>query len=714
MKKTRNKIPKSIADAYMFSAAEIASLCEIYPSHDDLASAFASDPYLAVHLLDSYQFWRMLAAEKRLRLPTEGSRRCAAALVSAIRNSESMEGHCWVFLDEAVTAACDQMQTAISAVRNEISEAIAALISEERCVKEIDPDGGRDVIARKSVKDKEEYLAEKFAFAHAEQPAELVSISDLESYTLTDKQKEAVEMAFSRKKSLISGRAGTGKSYVINTITDILRKNGMTYKLCAPTGKAAKRIEETCGEPAVTVHRLLKYDGVTFQHKEKLRCDWVIVDEVSMMDTNLMFSLVKAINFSRTNLLLVGDHNQLPPVGCGNPLRDIIADRKFPKTVLDQVVRQAGVLKKNCTAILDGSVSHVSTENEGVPEWHIDGDLDSEDSILGKIRDILESEQHYHIRDEMQILIPKKSGPIGTEQVNLFIQEIVQRKICDNQISDQSRSAFYPGDKIIQTKNNYKLGKNGIMNGALGVVEAMHEGAMTAEFDGERVVIPSASLKDIALGYALTVHKSQGSEFPAVVFVVHHSHRWKLHHRNLFYTAATRAKKSVYVLGGRSAIDRCAEKYEVDRRQTFLGSLLESCRRKTSGDASISDGVSLSDVIAVKANSEFVASFVSVSEILKMKWNEIAAGLAAEYGVRASEEIISDKAVDSEIAAKAASVAQNVLESELSSRWDIIQERLMSHGVHRAGNMIADSVAAESAAKAADAAKQVIAEGEQI
>ena len=280
--------------------------------------------------------------------------------------------------------------------------------------------------------------------------------------------------------------------------------------------------------------------------------------------------------------VIVGDHNQLPPVGPGNILRDLIHSNAIPSVILDKVVRQAGVLKENSTAILKGEVrktSEVSTQ--GCRDWYLADQFTDPGAarnflldLFGKRLDAL----GFDLIKDVQVLTPTHKGPLGTKSLNEDLQRLIQKRLWNVSVPETQpgrRSPFLKHDKVIQTRNNYELN---VMNGAIGhVVDVLQGGTLLIDFDGMAVEIEkgSSNLQDIQLAYALTIHKTQGSEFSCAVVVIHKTHSF-MHHRNLLYTGVTRARKTAIVLGDRWGIRNCAKKCQVDDRKTFLSILLNN------------------------------------------------------------------------------------------------------------------------------------------
>jgi exodeoxyribonuclease V alpha subunit len=360
--------------------------------------------------------------------------------------------------------------------------------------------------------------------------------------------------------------------------------------LAAPTGKAAKRIEQVVGREAFTIHRLLGYKGEQFSRgiDDPIDADVLIVDEVSMVDVSLAWHLFRAINFTRTAVVLVGDHNQLPPVGPGNLLRDLIERQPIPTVVLDQVVRQAGVLKENSIAILRGEVRKTAAaEPSGGYPWVVSNRFTEVQAaqryVLELFDQVLAERLGFGLLRDVQLLTPTKKGPLGTDELNVLLQRLLHRKLWGIEVPPprpNRRPDLLLHDRVIQTRNNYDLG---VMNGAIGCITDIGDKreSIRVQFDDQEVQYTREALGELSLAYALTVHKYQGSQIPCVVLVVHKAHSFQ-HHRNLFYTGVTRAQKTVIVVGDQWGIAACAKKEQVERRKTFL-SVLDLPRRRGGG-----------------------------------------------------------------------------------------------------------------------------------
>lgn len=388
---------------------------------------------------------------------------------------------------------------------------------------------------------------------------------------LAPHQKEAVETALQNKVLVITGGPGTGKSTITNAIMSITEQLSSKILLAAPTGRAAKRMTEITGKKAFTIHSLLEFDFSTFGFKRKrdnpLDCDLLIVDESSMIDTSLMWSLLKAIPDS-ARLILVGDINQLPSVGPGNVLKDIITSKSIPVSMLTEIFRQAAGSRiiVNAHKINRGDFPDIRNLSDS-DFYFIDAQTPEQvlDHIVRLVSQRLPMKYKYNPIEDIQVLAPMKKGLIGTENLNRVLQEALN----PNQDSIVRWGTKYSiSDKVMQLRNNYK--KN-VFNGDVGrIVEIDHtEQLVNVAYDDLIVDYTFDDLDEIALAYAVTTHKYQGSERKCVVIPIHTTH-FKLLHRNLLYTAVTRGKQLVVLVGMTKALYMAVKNDEVKRRFTGL------------------------------------------------------------------------------------------------------------------------------------------------
>lgn len=387
--------------------------------------------------------------------------------------------------------------------------------------------------------------------------------------TLNEKQAQAVRLAFSAPLSILTGGPGVGKTTTVRAIVRYAEEVGQSVILAAPTGKAAKRMEQTSGRGALTVHRLLGYDGSVFHaQKDKVQADLIVIDESSMLDAWLTCQLIRGVH-ETARILLVGDANQLPSVGPGAVLDDLIASEAIPVTTLDVVYRQAAEsgIVTNAYRIFDGEYP-VTADDFDIRDK---GNFSAE-AVVNMVTKQLPDMYDVDLTD-IQILAPMHAGDIGIENVNAAFQ---RRLTQGNPGVETKFKRFHIGDRVIQTRNDYDTG---VMNGDVGHIvdiETLHDGKVVwVKFEGkyDPVYYPLGGLGAIRLAYCISIHKSQGSEWPLVVVLMSKSH-WIMLERNLLYTAVTRAADACVLVGQKRAIRRAVENDEPRHRATMLYHLL--------------------------------------------------------------------------------------------------------------------------------------------
>jgi exodeoxyribonuclease V alpha subunit len=391
-------------------------------------------------------------------------------------------------------------------------------------------------------------------------------------------QADAVRNALTNKVSILTGGPGTGKTSTLRSLVSILKAKGVRVHLAAPTGRAAQRLAETTGGYASTIHRLLKYDpavGFTSNESHPLSTDFLIVDEVSMLDTRLASALFQAVP-SRAHLLLVGDTDQLPSVGAGNVLQDLITASGAPVTRLSVIFRQKGQsgIVVTAHAINSGDASPPSPVRDVAA---IDPSADmvfveahSAEETLAKVIELCSDFIPRNLRGcdpvaDVQVMAPMHKGVAGVANLNLQLQGALNGRAPGLKTA---AGEFRARDKIIQLRNNYD--KN-LFNGDIGTVTAAHSqaGEIEASFDGDRHVFTRGEMGDLALAYAISIHKSQGSEYPVVIVPLLKAHFMMLQ-RNLLYTAITRGRRKVFIVGEPAAYSMAVRNSESKQRVTHL------------------------------------------------------------------------------------------------------------------------------------------------
>ncbi|HJL18522.1 MAG TPA: ATP-dependent RecD-like DNA helicase [Sandaracinaceae bacterium LLY-WYZ-13_1] len=389
---------------------------------------------------------------------------------------------------------------------------------------------------------------------------------------LSEQQREAVRTALTSGLMVLTGGPGTGKTTTVEAIVAAHEALELRVTLCAPTGRAAKRMSEASGREASTIHRLLEWNpalgAFNRDANAPLDTDLVLVDEASMLDLSLARALLDAVPPS-ASLVLVGDIDQLPPVGAGQVLREVIGSARAPVVRLDRVFRQAqrSAIVRGAHAILRGEVPTPTERGRKGP-----GDLfvvraREPEAVLERVRSTLRRIPAAYGLDaqrDVQVLVPMRRGPLGTQNLN----QVLQAEL--NPARSSATAAFRAGDKVMQLRNDYE---REVFNGDIGWVQRVEDGVTYVTFDSGLRSYDVDDLDALTLAYASTIHKSQGSEFPAIVLVLHGAH-YVLLSRALLYTAVTRAKRLVVLIGEERAIRRAARTVRTDRSHCRLGERL--------------------------------------------------------------------------------------------------------------------------------------------
>ena len=399
---------------------------------------------------------------------------------------------------------------------------------------------------------------------------------------LSPQQYVAVETAAREKVMILTGGPGTGKTFTVRTIVTLWKAMGKKIACAAPTGRAAKRLSEMTDIEAKTLHRLLEFDPSSMGFKRDLdnplNCDAIVVDESSMVDLFMAHSLLKAIPKDAL-LLMVGDIDQLPSVGPGNVLRDLIASQQIPVVRLTQVFRQAAESAIITTAhqINNGRIPQlepVSMKATSDCLWH-SGGTEAEHGVQ-TICDLIEyyiPQAGFNPATDVQVLCPMTRGVVGTRNLNKVLQQLINPPSEVKEELVRGDSILRTGDRVMQLKNDYN---KEVFNGDLGIVRAIDktEKEVTIDFDGRDVTYDYADLNEITLAWATSIHKSQGSEYPVVILPLYTQHYVMLS-RNLFYTGLTRAKKLALIVGSEKAIAITVKQVKQQQRYTRLQERLE-------------------------------------------------------------------------------------------------------------------------------------------
>ncbi len=426
---------------------------------------------------------------------------------------------------------------------------------------------------------KNRFHADAFSIPEGDIRRWLIKYSKETEWNPSEQQLQVLFAMAQSRITLLTGGPGTGKTTALKSVVDMLYSFGATLKLCAPTGRAAQHLQQVTAHTAQTIHRLLKAnpkagEGMTFQlnRENPLECDALVVDEVSMMDIFLLRSLLSALP-SGTRILFVGDHNQLPSVGPGNVLADMIASRVITHVHLSRIFRQAA-RSRIITAshqILSGEIP-VFTNDKNDNCFFIDSPepLHTQKTICDLVSTRLPAKYGFDPIRDIQVITPMHKGTLGTREINIRIQQLLNPH---GDFLQRGGSVFRTGDKVMQLRNNYTLG---VYNGDIGTVDSIPDTtSLTVSYHHTQVTYTLKNLDELVHAYCISVHKSQGSEFECVVIPVSTQHFVMLQ-RNLLYTAVTRAKKLCVLVGTKKALAIAIKNNTVVQRFTSLAERLRA------------------------------------------------------------------------------------------------------------------------------------------
>lgn len=519
-----------------------------------------------------------------INLPFETAERIAASLkfkrdcyerVSAgffdVLSTALSNGHTCLSLNEFWKLSQRKLGIGIKSLETALERATA----EDSIVVWKLTDNHEQYVYLKPYYDAEKYIAKKvysMANYNSNQPNNHTSIIEaLERSTgifYNEQQQQAINMAIDSNFMVLTGGPGTGKTTTLNGIITMLASQGLKVRVTAPTGRATQRVTEVTGYDAMTIHRLLEVvfdeDGnQSFRHNQNnpIQCDAVVVDEMSMVDTLLFASLLRAVS-KRCKLILVGDSDQLPSVSAGNVLKDLISSKSVGVVVLDEVFRQAqeSAIIMNAHNVIKGEYPNIYLKNNDFFFLQRLNCKSAQDTIVELWKDRLPKTYEYSPLEDIQVLCPSKKGSLGTITLNQLMQEALNPKLPKAREVSNGVYSFRIGDKVMQTKNNYdvtwKKGATegtGIYNGDIGYITMIDNLNITIDFDGRIVVYEKNLVDQLDLAYAITIHKSQGSEFNAVIMPMLNNFKM-LSYRNLLYTGITRAKKLLVVVGSKNEL----------------------------------------------------------------------------------------------------------------------------------------------------------------
>ncbi len=550
-----------------------------------------ANPYLLCNEEIGMQFKQVESYAHDLRIPRDAQCRIGAGIVHLLRHNTGL-GHTCLPLDRLAATAVEFLgireRDFYAAYQEELkNDTIVEYIKNER-----------EFVYLADYFHAEEYIADRigvmrdFSARDAQNYDAMIAESEAKTgIRYAELQKEAIQAALSRGLLILTGGPGTGKTTTLNAIIALFEKQGYRVMIAAPTGRAAKRISDLTGYDAKTIHRLLEVqfdpNGMQkFIHNEEnpLPCDVIVVDEMSMVDVLLFSSLLRALRLG-CKVILVGDSDQLPSVGAGNLLRHLIESRCMPLIELKEIFRQAqkSCIVTNSHKIVHGEMPDLTKKDNDFFFFQRMEFPQVAELLLDLVCRRLPNAYQYSPTRDIQVICPSRRGVLGVIELNKALQSRLNPPTADKAEIKSSLYQFREGDKVMQTKNNYDItwtkdGENGtgIFNGDIGHIRSINRrrGEAVIDFDGRITVYPLLLMEQLELAYAITVHKSQGSEFEAVVIPLLGKYE-KLSYRNLLYTAVTRAKKLLILIGSPMKVEQMVSNNRRTNRYSCLRHMLE-------------------------------------------------------------------------------------------------------------------------------------------
>lgn len=547
----------------------------------------SQNPYRLIDDVFGIGFLKADEIARKTGIKADSPYRIQAALLHVLKTA-SQEGH--VYVPEnmlvrgegAFKGAVELLKIQASQAKEQLEELIrkGSVVRDNKRIYLAELHGAETRIASKLVRLKE--TAKKLKAKDVEKRIERYERKN--GISFAPLQRQAIKTAVEHGVMLLTGGPGTGKTTTLQGIIHILEQSGLSVELAAPTGRAAKRMSEACGRPAQTIHRLLGYtvDETTgrmhFVHNASnpLLTDVVIVDESSMLDTMLTDKLLQAIK-EGTRVIFVGDRDQLPSVGAGNVIADLIASGTVPTIMLETIFRQAheSLIVKNAHLINRGQMPEMDAEiSRGRDFWFCEANTNEE--ILKRLEWLYTFHlEDYHPIHDVQVLTPMRRTDVGIEALNKMLQDLLNPPSPMKKEFRVGTYIYRVGDKCMIQRNNYD---KDVFNGDTGIIVDVDQNQRTITLqmsdDGRHVVLESNELNQIALSYACSIHKSQGSEWPCVIVVVSTSHAIMLQ-RNLLYTGITRARKHAVVIGSKKAVAMAVRNNKVTKRYSGLSQRLQ-------------------------------------------------------------------------------------------------------------------------------------------